>query len=51
MGRFGDRGPRGYYRKLFGWQVDVNPDPLYGGYGRAQIDGRDVVGIGGTQPR
>jgi hypothetical protein len=40
---------RDYYGKLFGWQVDVNPDPQYGGYGRAQIDGRDVAGIGGIQ--
>jgi hypothetical protein len=40
---------RDYYGKLFGWQVDVNPDPQYGGYGRAQIDGQDVAGIGGTQ--
>jgi uncharacterized protein len=40
---------RDFYGKLFGWQVDVNPDPQYGGYGRAQIDGRDVAGIGGTQ--
>jgi uncharacterized protein len=40
---------RDYYGKLFGWQVHVNPDPQYGGYGRAQIDGQDVAGIGGTQ--
>jgi predicted enzyme related to lactoylglutathione lyase len=40
---------RDYYGKLFGWQVDVNPDPQYGGYGRAQVDGQDVAGIGSTQ--
>lgn len=42
-------GARDYYAKLFGWQIDVNPDPQYSGYGRAQIDGKDVAGIGGTQ--
>jgi predicted enzyme related to lactoylglutathione lyase len=40
---------RDFYGKLFGWQVEVNPDPQYGGYGRARIDGQDVAGIGGVQ--
>lgn len=40
---------RDFYSKLFGWQIDVNPDPQYGGYGRAQIDGQDVAGIGPAQ--
>ncbi len=40
---------RAFYSKLFGWQIDVNPDPQYGGYGRAQIDGQDVAGIGPAQ--
>lgn len=40
---------RDYYGKLFGWQVSVNPDPQYAGYGLAKIDGRDVAGIGGAQ--
>lgn len=37
---------RDFYTKLFGWQVDVNPDPQYGGYGLAKIDGSDAAGIG-----
>jgi predicted enzyme related to lactoylglutathione lyase len=39
---------RDYYSKLFGWQVEVNPDPQYGGYGLAKVDGNDVAGIGGA---
>lgn len=42
-------GSRSFYSKLFGWKVDVNPDPQYGGYGRALIDGKDVAGISPTQ--
>lgn len=37
---------REFYSKLFGWQVEVNPDPQYGGYGLAKIDGSDAAGIG-----
>lgn len=40
---------RTFYRKLFGWQIDVNPDPQYGGYGRAVVEGKDVAGIGPAQ--
>ncbi len=40
---------RDFYSKVFGWNVEVNPDPLYGGYGRAKINGEDAAGIGGTQ--
>jgi predicted enzyme related to lactoylglutathione lyase len=40
---------RDFYSKLFGWKIDVNPDPQYGGYGRAQIDGQDAAGISPTQ--
>ena len=40
---------REFYAKLFGWQVEVNPDPQYGGYAIAKIDGNDVAGIGPTQ--
>jgi uncharacterized protein len=40
---------RDFYAKLFGWQIEVNPDPQYGGYALAKIDGQDVAGIGGTQ--
>jgi hypothetical protein len=42
-------GSRAFYEKLFGWRVEVNPDPQYGGYGRATLDGRDAAGIGPTQ--
>src|SRR5438105_5343743 len=37
---------REFYSKLFGWNVEVNPDPQYGGYGMAKINGKDVAGIG-----
>jgi predicted enzyme related to lactoylglutathione lyase len=40
---------RDFYAKLFGWRVEVDPDPQYGGYAVAQIGGRDVAGIGPTQ--
>jgi uncharacterized protein len=40
---------REFYSKLFGWQIDVNPDPQYGGYGRAMIAGKDVAGLGPAQ--
>jgi predicted enzyme related to lactoylglutathione lyase len=39
-------GSREFYAKLFGWQVEVNPDPQYGGYAMATIGGKDVAGIG-----
>jgi predicted enzyme related to lactoylglutathione lyase len=42
-------GAREFYGRLFGWQVEVNPDPQYGGYGLAKVGGQDVAGIGGTQ--
>ena len=37
---------RDFYSKLFGWNIEVNPDPQYGGYGMARIAGKDVAGIG-----
>ena len=42
-------GSRKFYEQLFGWQVEVNPDPQYGGYGLAKRNGSDVAGIGPTQ--
>jgi len=39
---------RTFYSKVFGWQVEVNPDPQYGGYALAKLDGKDVGGIGPT---
>src|SRR6266540_852792 len=40
---------RDYYAMLFGWKVEVNPDPQYGGYALAKIGGKDVAGIGPKQ--
>src|SRR3954471_1726037 len=37
---------REFYGKLFGWNVEVNPDPQYGGYALARIGGKDAAGIG-----
>src|SRR5713226_3947944 len=37
---------RDFYSKLFGWKVEVNPDPQYGGYALAKVGGKDVAGIG-----
>jgi predicted enzyme related to lactoylglutathione lyase len=39
-------GSRNFYAKLFGWQVEVDPDPQYGGYATAKIGDKDVAGIG-----
>jgi len=39
-------GSREFYGKLFGWHVEVNPDPQYGGYALAKLGGKDVAGIG-----
>jgi len=38
---------RDFYGKLFGWDIEVNPDPQYGGYALARIGGKDAAGIGG----
>ncbi len=40
---------REFYSRLFGWKVEVIPDPQYGGYGMAKIAGKDVAGIGPKQ--
>jgi predicted enzyme related to lactoylglutathione lyase len=39
-------GAREFYSTLFGWDIHVSPDPQYGGYGRALLDGKDAAGIG-----
>ena len=39
-------GSRDFYSKLFGWDVQVNPDPQYGGYALAKVGGHDAAGIG-----
>ena len=40
---------RAFYSRVLGWHVEVNPDPLYGGYGLATVDGKTVAGIGPKQ--
>ena len=37
---------RDFYSKLFGWDIQVDPDPQYGGYGMAVDAGVGVAGIG-----
>jgi predicted enzyme related to lactoylglutathione lyase len=46
LGTSDPSGAREFYSALFGWDIQVNPDPQYGGYGRAVLDGKDVAGIG-----
>ncbi len=41
---------RAFYSKLFGWRIDVNPDPQYGGYALAYTGDAGVGGIGPKQP-
>jgi uncharacterized protein len=43
------QGSRDFYSKLFGWKLEVNPDPQYGGYALAKLGGNDVAGIGPAQ--
>lgn len=40
---------RDFYARLFGWQIEVNPDPQYGGYAIATVGSDQVAGIGPTQ--
>src|ERR1700688_3688077 len=40
---------RDYYAKLFGWKVEVAPDPDAGGYALAKLNDKDVAGIGPSQ--
>jgi predicted enzyme related to lactoylglutathione lyase len=42
-------GARKFYSSVFGWKVEVNPDPQYGGYALAKAGGKDVAGIGPKQ--
>jgi predicted enzyme related to lactoylglutathione lyase len=37
---------RDFYSKVFGWKIEVNPDPQYGGYGMAKVGDQQVAGIG-----
>ncbi len=40
---------RDFYSKLFGWDIEVNEDPQYGGYALARVGGNDAAGIGPKQ--
>lgn len=40
---------REFYAGLFGWKVEVEPDPAAGGYAMARIGDKVVAGIGGKQ--
>ena len=40
---------RDYYSKLFGWKVELAPEPDAGGYALAKLHGKDVAGIGPAQ--
>ena len=37
---------RDFYARLFGWQVEVDPDPQYGGYAMARLGGKGGLHIG-----
>lgn len=49
LGTSDAEGARNFYSQLFGWQIEVNPDPQYGGYGIAHVGDHDAAGIGPTQ--
>jgi uncharacterized protein len=40
---------REFYANVFGWDIEVSPDPQYGGYAMAKVGGKDVAGIGPKQ--
>jgi predicted enzyme related to lactoylglutathione lyase len=40
---------RDFYARLFGWHIEVNPDPIYGGYAIASLGDQDAAGIGPKQ--
>ena len=40
---------RDFYAGLFGWRIEVSPDPQYGGYAIATIGDQDAAGIGPKQ--
>jgi len=37
---------RNFYSTVFGWKLEVNPDPQYGGYAMAKVGDKQVAGIG-----
>jgi predicted enzyme related to lactoylglutathione lyase len=46
LGTSDPAGARDFYSKLFGWKIEVNPDPQYGGYAMGEVNGKSVAGIG-----
>lgn len=40
---------RGFYSKLFGWDLEIAEDPQYGGYATAKLGDQSVAGIGPKQ--
>jgi hypothetical protein len=43
------RAAQRFYSDLFGWRMEVNDDPQYGGYAIGHIDAGQTAGIGGKQ--
>ena len=37
---------RDFYSKVFGWKIEVDPDPQYGGYAMGKLGDKQVAGIG-----
>ena len=37
---------RDFYSKVFGWKLEVDPDPQYGGYAMGKLGDKQVAGIG-----
>src|SRR2546426_12120679 len=37
---------REFYSKVFGWKIEINPDPQYGGGGGGQVGGKQGAGSG-----
>jgi predicted enzyme related to lactoylglutathione lyase len=37
-----------FYGALFGWDVEINPDPEFGGHGNFTLNGKDVAGVSPT---
>ena len=40
---------RKFYAEVFDWDVEVDPDPKYGGYAMAKVGGHQVAGIAAKQ--
>lgn len=46
LGSADPAGSRAFYSGLLGWRAEPSPDPTYGDYAVATLDGKDVAGIG-----